>query len=198
VIGVAPGASLYAVRVLDRRGSGWWSDIADGITWCKTNGMNVANMSLGGSSSVSAVESACSSAETAGVLLIAAAGNSGDGNTSTTETGYPAAYASVVAVGATDINDNLASFSNTGSYVEVSGPGVSVRSTYKGASYGTLSGTSMASPHAAGMAALLWAQKLSLSQTATASTVRTALQSRVRDMGAAGKDNGYGYGIVHY
>jgi subtilisin family serine protease len=194
VVGVAPQASLYAVRVLDARGYGWWSDIADGIGWCASNGIHVANMSLGASSAPTAVKDACDSAYGAGVLLIAAAGNSGDGNTSTTETSYPAAYATVVAVGATNSSNGLASFSNTGSYLELAGPGVSVLSTYKGGGYATLSGTSMASPHAAGMAALLWGVVASPS----ASSVRTALQTRAQDLGAAGWDAGFGYGLVHY
>jgi len=193
VVGCAPGAHLYAVRVLDRRGSGWWSDIAEGIDWAGQQGMQIANMSLGGGAS-SVVELACNDAEGAGVLLIAAAGNSGDGNTSTTEVSFPAAYGSVVAVGATSSNDNLASFSNTGSFVEVSGPGVSVPSTYKDGGYATLSGTSMASPHAAGIAALIWKELSS----PTRSAVRSELQRRVRDLGPSGRDNGFGFGIVDF
>ncbi len=196
VVGVAPDAALYPVKVLDRRGSGTWSAVASGITWAADNGMQVANMSLGGGASTT-VENACSYAEAAGVLLVAAAGNSGDGNTSTEELSYPAAYSTVVAVGATDKNDALASFSNTGSFVEVSGPGVSVYSTYKDGGYATLSGTSMASPHAAGMAALLWWEQQQTS-TPTVSSVRSALDSRVRDLGPSGRDAGFGYGVVYF
>jgi subtilisin family serine protease len=196
VVGVASNASLYPVKVLDRRGSGTWSAVAAGITWAADNGMQVANMSLGGGASTTA-ENACSYAEGVGVLLVAAAGNSGDGSTSTEELSYPAAYSTVVAVGATDGNDNLASFSNTGSFVEVSGPGVNVYSTYKDAGYATLSGTSMASPHAAGMAALLWWEQQQTS-TPTVSSVRAALDSRVRDLGPTGRDAGYGYGVVYF
>ncbi len=196
VIGVAPGADLYPVKVLDRRGSGTWSAVAAGITWAADNGMQVANMSLGGGAN-STLENACTYASNAGVLLIAAAGNSGDGSTSTTELGYPAAYTTVVAVGATDSSDRLASFSNTGSYVEVCAPGVGVLSTTKGDKYATFNGTSMASPHAAGMAALLW-WEAAQNSTPTASSVRTALGSRVQDLGPTGRDNGFGYGIVYY
>ena len=193
VVGVAPTASLYPVKVLDRRGSGTWSGVASGIGWAADNGMHVANMSLGGGASTT-VENACANAETAGVLLVAASGNSGDGSTSTTELSYPAAYSSVVAVGATTSGDGLASFSNTGSFVDVSAPGASVSSTYKGDAYKTLNGTSMASPHAAGMAALLWGALTS----PTNATVRSELKARAQDAGATGFDNGFGWGIVHY
>jgi subtilisin family serine protease len=193
VVGVAPQASLFPVKVLDRRGSGYWSAVAAGITWAADNGMQVASMSIGGGYS-STVENACSYADGAGVSLVAAAGNEGDGNTSTTEISYPAAFSTVIAVGATNSSDGLASFSNTGSFLAVSGPGVSVFSCYKGDTYATLNGTSMATPHASGVAALLWA---SLSSPTNAS-VRSELQSRAQDAGPTGYDNGYGYGIVHY
>ena len=195
VIGVATGAHLYAVKTLDRRGSGYLSAVAAGVDWAAQNGMNVANMSLGTSADYSVLKTACANAETAGVLLVAAAGNSGDGNVSTTETSYPAAYTSVVAVGATTSLDGLASFSNTGSYVEVSAPGVSIPSTYKSGGYKTLSGTSMATPHVAGLAALIWAELTS----PTVSSVRTELRARVRDDAKLdGRDNGFGEGIVSY
>jgi subtilisin family serine protease len=193
VIGVAPAAHLYAVRVLDRRGWGAWSDVADGITWTADNGIQVANMSLGGGHSAT-VQNACSYAEDKGVLLIAAAGNSGDGNTLTTETSFPAAYPTVVSVAATNSSDGLASFSNSGPTVEVAAPGVSVKSTFKNNDYKTWNGTSMASPHVAGVAALIWSELGITSNDA----VRTQLQTRVDDVGPANRDNGYGYGIVDY
>ncbi|MFM8980308.1 MAG: S8 family peptidase [Planctomycetia bacterium] len=195
VIGVAPGASLYPVKVLDRRGSGYLSDVAAGIDWCRNNGIHIANMSLGGSSSTSTLDTACSNAKNAGVLLVAAAGNSGDGNTSTTETSYPAAYDSVLSVGAVDSLDRLASFSNSGAYVDLAAPGVSVYSTTKGASYATYNGTSMASPHVAGVAALVWALDLTNS---TASSVDTALRGTYRRTSGSWNTNGYGAGIVDY
>ncbi len=178
VVGVAPDADLYAVRVLDRRGSGRWADLADALDWCahEDNGMDIANMSLGGSSAPGFVETACINALADGVLLIAAAGNRGDGDDTTPEKGFPAGFLSVVSVGATNSDDDVAFFSNTGHHVEVSAPGVSILSTYKKRDYATLSGTSMASPHAAGIAALLWSDI----DSPTAASVRTELGLRVR------------------
>jgi subtilisin family serine protease len=197
VVGVAPTASLYAVKVLDKRGSGLLSSVAAGIDWARTNGMHVANMSLGSSSSSTTLANACAAAETAGVLLVAAAGNSGDGDASTSEASYPAAYPSVVSVGATNSSDGVASFSNTHATVELSAPGVAVLSTTKGASYATWNGTSMASPHAAGVAALVWADRIAAG-TASRAAVRTALETTASDQGPTGRDAAYGFGIVQY
>ncbi len=196
VVGVAPGVTLHPVKVLDKRGSGYFSAIAKGIDWCASHGIEIGNMSLGGSSGSSALQTSCDNAYSSGsgVLLVAAAGNSGDGNLTTDEISYPAYYASVVSVGATDSADALASWSNTNSDVEVSAPGVSIYSTYKGGKYATLSGTSMASPHAAGVAALYWAK----TSGSTAGSVRTTLSANAVDAGPTGPDNGYGAGIVHY
>jgi subtilisin family serine protease len=198
VIGVAPGARLHPVKVLDSRGSGYLSAVASGIDWCVAHGIKVANMSLGASSGSATLQASCDAANAAGVLLIAAAGNSGDGSTATNEIGYPASYASVVSVAAIDSGDVLASFSNTNADVEVSGPGVSVLSTYKGSTYATLSGTSMATPHAVGVAALLWADAIAAASAPTNATVRDVLKAAAQDAGPVGRDNGYGVGIVHH
>jgi subtilisin len=192
VIGVAPGAHLYAVRVLDRRGWGRYGDVAAGIEWAADNGMQIANMSLGGGHS-SAVQDACSYAQ-ATVLLIASAGNDGDGSIATSEWSYPAGYSSVVSIGATTSSDGLASFSNTNAQVEFSGPGVGVLSTYKKNGYATFNGTSMASPHAAGVAALIW----KAAGSTNAAAVRSAMQAKADDAGSSGRDNGFGYGIVDF
>jgi len=184
VIGVAPEVELYAVKVLGNGGIGWWSDLIAGLQWCVDEGMDVANMSLGATSAPDDVKTACDSAYTAGVLLVAAAGNEYGGSVI-----YPAAYDSVIAVSATDDTDNLATFSSTGEEVELAAPGADIYSTYKDGGYATMSGTSMASPHVAGTAALVIAAGI-------VDDVRDQLQITAEDLGDSGKDVIYGYGLV--
>jgi subtilisin len=192
VVGVAPAVSLYAVKVLGNSGSGWDSDIAQGIDWAIDNGMDVISMSLGGPGYSTALADACQQAWDAGIVLVAAAGNEGDGNLATEEISYPAAYPSVIAVGATNQADQLASFSNTGSYLELSAPGVSIYSTYKKGRYATFSGTSASCPHVSGVAALVLSANLGL----TNAEVRSLLDETAEDLGPAGWDAGFGYGLV--
>ena len=186
VVGVAPEAHLYAVKVLDSSASGYLSDVIAGIQWSANNRMDVISMSLGSDFRSISLKKACDNAYRSGVLLVAAAGNDGyspgKGNVD-----YPARYDSVIAVAATDSNDNRASFSSTGPDVELAAPGVSVKSTYLGEEYAIKSGTSMACPHVAGTAALV---------IAAGGDVRQCLQDTADDLGAAGKDNLYGYGLV--
>ncbi|MDE2491392.1 MAG: S8 family serine peptidase [Elusimicrobia bacterium] len=150
-LGVAPKATLIPVKVLDANGSGSLSDIVKGIEWAADNGADVINMSLGGPSGSAAMERAVKYALSKGVVVVAAAGNSGP-NPDTV--GYPAGYPGVIAVAASDSNDQVADFSSRGSAVAFIAPGVNVTSTVPGGGTATLSGTSMASPHVAGLAAL--------------------------------------------
>ena len=148
VVGVAPGASLYAVKVLDRRGRGYISDIIAGLDWCVLNGIDIVNMSLGSDYDVLAMKDACDAASGAGVILVAAAGNDG------AAVDYPAAYDSVIAVGATDSADATPWWSSRGPEVALAAPGVGILSTWKGGGYRVANGTSMACPHVAGSLAL--------------------------------------------
>lgn len=152
VIGVGPQIDLYAVKVLDRRGSGYLSDVIEGLDWAIQSGMQVVNMSLGTSANILSFQEAVQKVNAAGILQVAAAGNSGGSVI------YPAAYPETIAVSATDQLDNLATFSSRGPEVDLAAPGVSIYSTYKGQSYKTLSGTSMAAPHVTGSAALVLTQ----------------------------------------
>ena len=200
VVGVAPLASVYAVKVLSASGSGSWSSVIQGIEWSVDNGMDVVNMSLGASSAPSAVERAVNNAFDAGLLLVAAAGNSGNSFGIGDNVTFPARYDAVIAVTATDQADQRASFSSTGPDVELAAPGVGILSTQKDGGYATFNGTSMASPHAAGVAALLWANgtlaDLNGDGAVNNKDVRLLLQQTADDLGAAGRDPHYGYGLA--
>lgn len=150
--GVAPSASILSIKVLDSRGSGSFSTIAAGLTRAADVGAGVANMSLGcvGSAQCDSqmMREAVAYAQGRGTVVVAAAGNHGSDAPS-----YPAVYA--LSVAATDQADRLASFSAYGDWVDVSAPGVGILSTYRDGTYGQMSGTSMASPVVAGVAALV-------------------------------------------
>jgi subtilisin len=124
VVGVAPSANLYALKVLRSDGSGLYSDTVAALNWAVEHDMHVAWLSLGGTSSSTTLANAVKNAYDNGVLIVAAAGN--DGKSSVL---YPAAYSQVIAVGATDSSNKKASFSNYGSKVELVAPEVSIRST---------------------------------------------------------------------
>jgi subtilisin len=188
IIQVAPKASLYGVKVLNENGGGSDSDVVAGLQWCVDNGMQVASMSFGGSEPSASLEAACDSAYGAGVLLVAAAGNSGSGEDTAK---YPARHDSVMAIAATDPNNERASFSSTGPSVEVAAPGVNILSTVL-KKYETKSGTSMACPHVSGVAALVMQ-----ATSGTAAEVRQQLGSTADDLGAPGRDEEYGYGLVN-
>ena len=168
VAGLGYNSSLMNVKVLGDNASGYYSWIANGIIWATDNGAKVINMSLGGSSGSSTLANAVSYAASHGVVVVAAAGNSG--NSSRT---YPAYYSTVIAVAATDSNDARASWSSYGSWVDVAAPGVNIFSTFpnhpyqinKALGYDFGSGTSMATPHVVGLAALVWASGLCTTNT---------------------------------
>jgi subtilisin len=184
VVGVAPGANLYAIKVLDKTGSGYASWIIAGIQWAIDNDMDVINMSLGTDSNISTLKTAVDAAWGSGIVLVAAAGNDAS------EVDYPAAYDSVIAVAATDSNNNPAAWSSYGPEVELAAPGVGILSTYKGSTYATMSGTSMAAPHVTGTVALMKASGMDKN------TIRSILHTTADDITPAGFDDHTGYGLV--
>jgi len=141
VIGVVPEAELYAIKALDANGDGYISDVIEGIQWCIDNNIDIINMSIGIASDSEALHDSVKSANDAGILMIAAAGNNYGGNSE-----YPAAYDEVIGVGAIDIYGNIAGLSAVNN-VDIWAPGVDIFSAYKNSDYRIMSGTSMSAPH---------------------------------------------------
>ncbi|EWT03544.1 serine protease [Intrasporangium oryzae NRRL B-24470] len=200
VAGVTWQCKIMPVKALTRmvrisdgqvRGVGSSADIAAAVRYAADNGASVINMSLGSSGTTTVESSAIAYAIGKGVVVVAAMGNDGTSNPS-----YPAAYPDVVSVGAIDSADHRASFSQTGPHIDVVAPGVGVLSTYLAAGYGTLSGTSMATPHVAGVAALI----RSVKPSATVAEVTDILRTTARPLRDAPADpvpnDSYGWGCV--
>lgn len=210
VAGVAWQARVRPVKVLDATGNGTIANVASAIRWSADQGDRIINLSLGGTADSSTLRDAVNYAYGKGALLIAAAGNSAlEGN----PTFYPAAYEHVLAVGAVNDTRGHARYSETGPYVDIAAPGgdpdgetdatVShwIWSTYprnKGfglpaIGYMPVAGTSQATPHVAGVAALVWALNPGLS----ADQVAAILQESATDLGSPGRDDRFGSGLLN-
>jgi serine protease len=199
VAGIAPGASIMPVKVLDAGGRGSYANIAAGIRWATDEGADVINLSLGGSYNSPVLENAINYAWNNGVVIVCAAGNN---NVSTPF--YPAAYANSISVVATDYADARAPYSNYGSTIDIAAPGGNLSVDLNGDGYGDgilqqtingyyfFEGTSMASPHVAGVVAIM----ISVNGTLSNSDIKTRLYDSVVDLGAPGWDNQFGWGLV--
>lgn len=195
VVGMAPGVSLYAVKALGADGKGTLDDVLEGIDWAITNQMDIINLSLGTSEDSQLLHDMVDKAHNLGILVVASAGNSGTtSNTDQDTVNYPAKYDSVIAVAAVDQYLNRADFSSTGSTVEVAAPGTYILSTYPGDTHILMNGTSQAAPHVAGELALL----MEKNPSATAANLRSLLTSYSVDLGAPGRDNLFGSGLVTF
>jgi subtilisin family serine protease len=187
VAGIAPGARILPVKVLNSDGVGDSDDIARGIIWAVDNGADVINMSFGADSTNKVEAAAIDYARGSGVTLIAAAGNEGF-----REVMYPAAYPGVVGVGATDPQNQRASFSNRGGHVDVVAPGQGILSTFTDIPYTWTSGTSMSTAYVSGIAALA----MSYSPGAGGEPLGQQISASATDLGAAGPDADFGSGLV--
>ncbi|MFC1924461.1 S8 family serine peptidase, partial [Chloroflexota bacterium] len=186
VAGIGFDSSLMNGKVLGDNGSGYYSWVASGVIWATDNGAEVINMSLGGTAYSSTLQSAIDYAWDNGVVVVAAAGNNG----SSTQF-YPAACTNCIAVAATSSSDSMASWSNYGDWVDVAAPGVSIYSTTINNNYGYKSGTSMASPHVAGLAALVFTTEADASGNGYRNDeVRSAIESSCDDIGLSGIGHG--------
>jgi len=209
VAGVAYNASIMPVKVLNRRGWGITRWFADGIRWAADHGADVINMSFGGANYSQTLEDAVNYAYNRGVVLVAASGNEG-----INEVAYPAAYENCIAVGAIGYDEVVADYSNRGLTLDIVAPGGDVtedlnedgfadgvlqetfRYSFAGRALGWWypfwQGTSMASPHVAGVAALI----IAVNPGYTPDTVRDAISNTAKDLGAPGWDEVYGYGLL--
>ncbi|MBD3178690.1 MAG: S8 family serine peptidase, partial [Candidatus Latescibacteria bacterium] len=208
VAGTAFNCTVMPIKVLDSSGSGYVSDIADGIYYAADNGCQVINMSLGGNIGSTTLQNAVQYAHNAGVTIVCAAGNAG---TSTPQ--YPAAYSECISVSAVRYDDSITDYSSYGSTIDICAPGGDISVDQNGDGYGDgvlqqthadgnptdfgyyfYEGTSMASPHVAGVAAMVIAAG---GGSMSPSEVRDVLQSTATDLGASGWDQYYGYGKVN-
>ncbi|MGD8624899.1 MAG: S8 family peptidase [Anaerolineae bacterium] len=189
VVGVSPGAvSIYVVKVFgdDCRWS-YTSTLIDAVDHCQNAGANIVNMSLVSGNYSSFGETAFQNFFDQGLLMVASAGNGGG-----TDYAYPASFNGVISVAAVDANNVVPWWSRRNDRVELTAPGVDVLSTYNNGGYTTMGGTSMATPHVTAAAAVVWSADPTLSNL----EIRQALQDTALDLGAAGRDDEYGFGVV--
>jgi len=188
IAGIAWNNPLMPLVVNDSTGYASYSNISSAIIYAVDHGAKIINISTAGSSSSSTLNNAVNYAWDHGVLVFAAAANN---NTSARY--YPAACANAVAVAATDMADNKASFSNYGDWIDLTAPGVSILTTNNGGGYGSWSGTSFSSPITAGLAALTWSANPQL----THQEILQILKSTAVDLGASGFDSTFGHGRIN-
>lgn len=187
VAGTSWGAQIMPVKVLNASGNGTYANVASGIIWAVDNGAQVINLSLGGPAYSAILESAVEYAYNRGVVLVAASGNAGGSSVY-----YPARYTQVIAVGATNSNNERGAFSNFGDGMELVAPGVAIYSTELGGGYSYRNGTSMAAPFVSGLAAILIGQPGNYN----AGLVREQIRSSALDLGSPGWDAYYGHGLI--
>lgn len=192
MVGVAPECLILSGKVLNDRGYGSSSGIAAGVDWAVANSAEVISISIGGGYSTRTHE-AIKKAEAAGVIVVAAAGNEGPSDGTVT---YPGAHPECICVAAINNKIAVADFSSRGTRVDVAGPGVNVRSCYPGDRFATMSGTSMATPYVAGVAALYVSHCKANGWKPSPAEFRRIIENTSRDIDKPGKDNATGFGLI--
>lgn len=192
--GVAPSVKLYAVKALDHKGEGDDISLLKAIDWSIQNEMDIINLSLGAPQGSIALKEKMDKAYEAGILVVAASGNSGNRSGTGNTVNYPAKYESVIAVGAVNSSMERPSFSSTGTEVEFAAPGKDILSTYLNNEYAVSDGTSFAAPHTTGMLAILMQKYPNM----TNKQLRKELRNHVQDLGEPGRDQWFGYGLINY
>lgn len=191
IIGCAPGARGFAVKVLSDQGSGASSWIAAGIRYAADRGADIISLSLGGPGADPQTRAAIQYAIGLGAWVVCAAGNDGRQTSS-----YPGHYPESIAVAATDRNNARASFSTINQENDIAAPGVSILSTLPNGRYGTMSGTSMATPGVAGCLALVRGELKKVGKKATQGDVLAAFRAASNDIAPTGRDSGTGFGLI--
>lgn len=192
IAGVCPQCTILPVKVLNRQNSGTWADVTAGVLYAVDAGAQVINLSLGGYNDTQVMRDAVAYATSKGVLVVAAAGNG-----KTDAPNYPAAIPQVLSVAATRSDDTRWSLSNYGEWVDIAAPGYTIFSTHSDLNndrqgYAYMTGTSMATPHVAGLAGLLLSQNPAWSPD----DLIQIITSTAKDLGQAGKDVEFGFGRV--
>jgi subtilisin family serine protease len=187
IAGLTWQGKIMPIKALDAAGSGTSFSVADGIIEATDRGASVINLSLGNYAASQFLRDAVRYAEQHNALIVAASGNDNSSQLS-----YPAAYPEALAVAATTSADQIATFSNYGTYVDIAAPGDNIASTYMDNQYAALSGTSMATPHVTALAALI----KSVNRKLTNRDVYAIITSTALDRGATGYDTHYGYGLI--
>ncbi len=187
-IGVCPLCKILPIKSMASNGTGMSTDVAEGIYWATANGADIINMSLGFNAPSAVVTAAINDARASGVIVVAAAGNEG-----ALVKRYPASNKFVIGVSATTIANARSSFSNMSPDVDLAAPGTGIIATIFNGNVGSKQGTSMATPNAAGVAALAFSKY----PNATPGQLEWLLKSTATDLGAVGRDNSFGFGLVN-
>ncbi|QKS72701.1 S8 family serine peptidase [Paenalkalicoccus suaedae] len=194
VRGVAPGVEIYAAKAMDSTGGGNHSTLVRAINWSIEKNVDIINLSLGSPRTSSVLEQAAQAATDRGILLVAAAGNFGSTTAGTTTVDFPARYSNVIAVAATDQQDNRANFSGYGPEVEIAAPGVRIYSADRNNTYRLRDGTSMATPYVTGMLAIMKQQD----STKTARQLRLQLRDWATPLGTSQPNSATGFGRIQF
>jgi thermitase len=187
IAGITWNNRIMPVKAMSSKGYGYTFDIAKGIIWAADHGADVINLSLGNYQQSAFLEEAIQYAYDKGAVLVSAAGNDNSEQPS-----FPAAFPEVLSVSAVSYTGEKADFSNYGYYIDVTAPGVYIPSTYFQNQYAALSGTSMASPHVAGLAGLI----LSVNPDLSNRQVMNIIKESARDIGEKGSDAYFGNGLI--
>lgn len=199
ILGVAPKCDLYTLKVINDNGIGSYEWTTDAIWWCIHNNIDVINMSLGGCEPMNDdLHLALKTAKAKGIILVAAAGNTGNLPSGLSSVTYPAAYPECIATAAVDIEKQWPIFSSTGMEVDLAAAGVEIHSTHLAGQYVKLSGTSMACPHIAGAAALIIAKARIRKKPIDADKIYYAMQIYAEDLGSEGRDDLFGFGVFSF